>query len=26
LDKNVQRGMKEVVESLDQYFASHPAK
>jgi cholesterol transport system auxiliary component len=26
LDKNVQRGVKEVVESLDQYFASHPAK
>ena len=26
LDKNVQRGMKVVVESLDQYFASHPAK
>jgi cholesterol transport system auxiliary component len=26
LDKNVQRAIKEVVESLDQYFASHPAK
>jgi len=26
LDKNVQQGVKEVVESLDQYFASHPAK
>lgn len=26
LDKNVQRGVKEVVESLDQYFAAHPAK
>jgi ABC-type uncharacterized transport system auxiliary subunit len=26
LDKNVQRGIKEVVESLDQYFASHPVK
>jgi len=26
LDKNVQRGVKEVVESLGQYFASHPAK
>jgi ABC-type uncharacterized transport system auxiliary subunit len=26
LDKNVQRAVKEVVESLDQYFASHPAK
>src|ERR1700674_4828459 len=26
LDKNVQRGVKEVVESLDQYFASHPIK
>jgi ABC-type uncharacterized transport system auxiliary subunit len=26
LDKNVQRGVKEVVESLDQYFASHPLK
>ncbi len=26
LDKNVQRGVKEVVASLDQYFASHPAK
>jgi len=26
LDKNVQRGVKEIVESLDQYFASHPAK
>ena len=26
LDKNVQRGVKEVVESLDQYFASHPFK
>jgi ABC-type uncharacterized transport system auxiliary subunit len=26
LDKCVQRGVKEVVESLDQYFASHPAK
>ncbi len=26
LDKNVQRGVKEVVESLDQYFAAHPVK
>lgn len=26
LDKNVQRGVKEVVASLDQYFSSHPAK
>jgi cholesterol transport system auxiliary component len=26
LDKNVQRAVKEVVDSLDQYFASHPAK
>jgi len=26
LDKNVQRGVKEVVTSLDQYFASHPVK
>ena len=26
LDKNVQRGIKEVVASLDQYFLSHPAK
>lgn len=26
LDKNVQRGVKEIVESLDQYFASHPQK
>ena len=26
LDKNVQQGVKEVVASLDQYFASHPAK
>jgi len=26
LDKNVQRAVKEVVESLDQYFALHPAK
>jgi ABC-type uncharacterized transport system auxiliary subunit len=26
LDKNVQRSVKEVVESLDQYFASHPVK
>jgi len=26
LDKNVQRGVKEVVVSLDQYFASHPVK
>ncbi len=26
LDTNVQRGVKEVVESLDQYFASHPVK
>lgn len=26
LDKNVQRGVQEVVESLDQYFASHPVK
>lgn len=26
LDKNVQRVVKEVLESLDQYFSSHPAK
>src|SRR5713101_4919153 len=26
LDKNVQGGVKEIVESLDQYFASHPVK
>lgn len=26
LDKNVQRGVKEVLASLDQYFASHTAK
>jgi ABC-type uncharacterized transport system auxiliary subunit len=26
LDKNVQRGVKEVAASLDQYFASHPVK
>jgi cholesterol transport system auxiliary component len=26
LDTNVQRGVKEVVASLDQYFASHPVK
>jgi ABC-type uncharacterized transport system auxiliary subunit len=26
LDTNVQRGVKEVLASLDQYFASHPAK
>jgi len=26
LDKNVQRVVKEVVESLDQYFATHPVK
>ncbi len=26
LDKNVQRAVKEVVDSLDQYFASHPVK
>jgi len=26
LDKNVQRGVKEVVESLDQYFVSHSLK
>jgi cholesterol transport system auxiliary component len=26
LDRCVQRGVKEVVESLDQYFAAHPAK
>ena len=26
LDKNVQRGVKEVVGSLEQYFAAHPAK
>ena len=26
LDKNVQRSVKEVVDSLEQYFASHPAK
>jgi cholesterol transport system auxiliary component len=26
LDKNAQRGIREVVASLDQYFASHPVK
>ena len=26
LDANVQRCVREVVESLDQYFASHPVK
>lgn len=26
LDQNVQRGVKEAAASLDQYFASHPAK
>jgi ABC-type uncharacterized transport system auxiliary subunit len=26
MDKNVQQGVKEVVASLDQYFASHPVK
>lgn len=26
LDKNVQRSVKEVLEGLDQYFASHPLK
>ena len=26
LDKNVQQGVKEILASLDQYFASHPAK
>lgn len=26
LDKNVQLGVKEVVQSLDRYFASHPVK
>jgi ABC-type uncharacterized transport system auxiliary subunit len=26
LDKNVQRGIKEIVASLDQYFAAHPVK
>jgi ABC-type uncharacterized transport system auxiliary subunit len=26
LDKNVQQGVREVVDSLEQYFASHPAK
>src|ERR1700674_3017086 len=26
LDRNVQRGVSEVVASLDQYFASHPIK
>jgi ABC-type uncharacterized transport system auxiliary subunit len=26
LDKNVQRGVKEIVESLNQFFASHPVK
>jgi ABC-type uncharacterized transport system auxiliary subunit len=26
LDKNVQRAVKEIVESLDQYFAAHPVK
>lgn len=26
LDKNAQRAVKEVLESLDQYFAAHPSK
>jgi ABC-type uncharacterized transport system auxiliary subunit len=26
LDKNVQRGIKEIVASLDQYFAAHPVR
>jgi ABC-type uncharacterized transport system auxiliary subunit len=26
LDRNVQRAVTEVMGSLDQYFASHPAK
>jgi ABC-type uncharacterized transport system auxiliary subunit len=26
LDQNVQRGIKEIIASLDQYFASHPMK
>ena len=26
LDKNVQLAVKEIVESLDQYFTSHPVK
>jgi ABC-type uncharacterized transport system auxiliary subunit len=26
LDKNVQHGVREVVDSLEQYFASHPVK
>jgi ABC-type uncharacterized transport system auxiliary subunit len=26
LDKNVQRGVREIVESLEQYFAANPAK
>jgi ABC-type uncharacterized transport system auxiliary subunit len=26
LDKNAQQGVREVVDSLEQYFASHPAK
>jgi len=26
LDKNVQRAVKDIVESLDQYFTSHPVK
>jgi ABC-type uncharacterized transport system auxiliary subunit len=26
LDRNVQHGVKEVVDSLDRYFASHPIK
>jgi ABC-type uncharacterized transport system auxiliary subunit len=26
LDRNAQQGVKEVLTSLDQYFASHPAK
>jgi ABC-type uncharacterized transport system auxiliary subunit len=26
LDKSVQRGVKEVVAGLDQYFAAHPVK
>jgi len=26
LDRSVQRGVKEVVESLDEYFVAHPAK
>ena len=26
LDRSVQKGVKEVIDSLDQYFAAHPAK